>query len=548
MRTTALKRRTPAEGLKRPLYGRQPNGVGTPLVECLSGYLARVCEARSISVVDALDLFVRPLSPGKFLRDRVQLPRYLMSVIAGDFDGMTSRTDTAIAALQTLTGEPDLAKHTCVPWRGLFSVRSFAGVGVRRKRWCTLCFDAWNRTGSEPWEPLLFRLEPVRRCPIHRVRLSERCPRCERTQPVVTQRVPLSYCHNCGRPLHVGAPLPVSPCFGPEDGGEPAWDWWISVVLGQLLCLQIDSKRRADPNGFASLIDRQLDSHGRGLYSLADALCMQPHVLRQWRLLKMRPYLRTFVKVCLRLGAHPADVMFPGQRQGHSFPWSPWSDGDAPWLRAKVRPVPSPYRQACNAQRAMEAAALDSVIAAGGYASATAGAASVGISYTRVKTHFPNRLRQLHAGAREYQAERLRRYRAALCRAIKDGVATDLATVARTLGVRPQILGRSFPGLCARLMKDCAERRKVQRAERVRQREGMIRDAVRALVAAGCRPTFRAARQYAGVVHNPEQSAILRAAWADTLVQCGVSPDTVRWARPTRQRAPTTGRKPAVEV
>ena len=132
-------------------------------------------------------------------------------------------------------------------------------VNDRRKRWCALCFDAWDRDGLEPWEPLLFRLEPVQRCPIHRVRLSERCPSCDRTQPLVAQRVPLSYCHYCGARLQVGDPLRESGGFDTSGEGDAVWEWWISVVLGQMLSVQIDSKRLAEPRGFASLIDREVE-------------------------------------------------------------------------------------------------------------------------------------------------------------------------------------------------------------------------------------------------------------------------------------------------
>ena len=45
------------------LYGRCPVGVGTPLVESLSGYVARLCAARAVRITDVLDRLVRPLVP-----------------------------------------------------------------------------------------------------------------------------------------------------------------------------------------------------------------------------------------------------------------------------------------------------------------------------------------------------------------------------------------------------------------------------------------------------------------------------------------------------
>ena len=454
--------------LRGALYGRRPIGVGTPLLECLSGYLARLCEARSISVVDALDVLLRPLVPPKLLRSRHQLPRYLTAHIALNFDGMTWHADAAVVALQALTRETCLAVHTCLSWRGLFNRRSSGAVDGRRKRWCSLCFDAWDRDGSEPWEPLLFRLEPVRRCPIHRVRLSDRCPSCNRTQPLVTQRVPLSYCHHCGARLQVGDPLRESGRFDASGEGEAVWEWCISVVLGQMLSVQIDSKRLADPRGFASLIDREVERDAFGMNSLADALGLKRNMLRQWRRLIKRPWLRNFVNLCLRLGAHPADVAFPDPRGKRGFPWSPWPDQEALWLKASVHPAPSPHRRTRNTLLAREATALDGVVAAGGYASATAAAQSVGVSYYRLKRHFSEQCLKLHAGAAAYRAERVRQYREALCRAIDGRDPSCLEALARSLGVAPCALRNAFPDLCARLVEIRDERRRCERAERVK--------------------------------------------------------------------------------
>ena len=530
--------------LRGALYGRRPNGVGTPLLECLSGYLARVCEVRSISVVDALDLLVRPLVPPKHLGIRLQLFRYLKMQIATNFDGMNWHADAAVVALQELTGENGLAVHTCLPWRGLFARNRSGAVNDRRKRWCTLCFDAWDRDGLEPWEPLLFRLEPVRRCPIHRVRLSERCPSCDRTQPLVVQRVPLSYCHYCGARLQVGDPLRESGGFDTSVEGDAVWEWWISVVLGQMLSVQIESNRLADPNGFASLIDREVEGCAVGMDSLADALGLKRNTLRRWRQLITRPRLRTFVKMCLRLNAHPADVAFPDPHGTLTFPWSPWPEHEAPWLRVRVRPVRSSYRRSRDGRLVREAGALDAAIEAGGHTSASAGAHGVGVSYGRLQLHFPEQHLKLRAQSAAYRAEQLRRYRQALCGAIDDGEPACLEAVSRSLGVAAHALRNAFPELCARLVEVYAERKRRECDERIKNRCGMVRDAVNALVAAGERPTLGAAVACAGLQTGAAEMPALRAAWLDALIQCGVSPDSVRPARRTSPAAPRRSRRP----
>ena len=465
----SVSRSVPAS-LKGVLYGRRPNGVGTPLLESLSGYLARLCEVRYISVVDALDLLLRPLVPDKLLRGRDQLPRYLKTHIASDFDGMTCHADGAVVALQELTGETGLAVHTCLPWRGLFARNSSGALNYSHKRWCALCFEAWDRDGLEPWEPLLFRLQPVLRCPIHRVRLSNRCPSCDRTQPLVAQRVPLSYCHHCGARLRVGDPLRESGCFDPDGKGDAVWEWWISVVLGQMLSVQTDSKRLADPRGFASLIDREVERDGVGMNSLADALGLKRNMLRQWRRLIRRPWLRTFVSICLRLGAHPAAVAFPDPHGELAFPWSPWPDREPPWLRAKVRPVWSARCKSSTARLGSEADALNTVIAAGGCTSVIAAAQSVGVTYDRLKHNFPEHHLKLQALAAAFRARRIRRYRDALCRAIECQDPLTVKAVGQSLGVSAWPLHNACPDLCARLAEVRSERRRREPDEPIKNR------------------------------------------------------------------------------
>ena len=457
---------------------------------------------------------------------------------------MTWHAEAAAVALQELTGETGLAVHTCLPWRGLFARNSSGAVNRCSKRWCALCFEAWDRNGLEPWEPLLFRLQPVVRCPMHRVRLSNRCPSCDRTQPFVAQRVPLSYCHHCGARLQLGDPLRESGRFDTSGGeGDAAWEWWVSVVLGQMLSVQHDSRRLADPKGFVSLIDRELERDGVGMNSVADALGLKRNMLRQWRRLIKRPWLRTFVKICLQLGAHPADVALPDPHGKLRFPWSPWPNREPPWLRAKVRPVRSARCRPSEAQLRREANALNTVIAAGGCTSVIAAAQSVGVTYDRLKSDFPEQQQELQALAAGFRDQRKNRYRAALCRAIESRDPLTVKAVGRSLGVSAWPLHNAWPDLCARLAEVRAECRRRARDERLKNRCEMVAKAVRTLVAAGDRPTMGAVLAWAGLGSSLRKSPALRGAWRDALVQWGATPDA---ARPTRPRPRSAlSRRPA---
>ena len=108
---------------RAPLYGRYPAAAGTGFVESLSSYVARLCVARSVSVVDVFDVLVRPLVPDGLLKPRGYLSFYL-SHDSVALDGVGSRTRHFVAAFEQLTDCPDLHLHTFLPWRLLFCPRS----------------------------------------------------------------------------------------------------------------------------------------------------------------------------------------------------------------------------------------------------------------------------------------------------------------------------------------------------------------------------------------------------------------------------------------
>lgn len=245
------------------LYGRTPIGLGTPLVESLTGFLSRLCFARALPVTSALHFLARPLAPDGFVRPRPELSRFLAQTVAC-YDGLSHPARTFVSVLERLTGLTDLALHTCLPWAGLLSRQSAGAVRYAGKRWCARCLAEWHRDRREPWEPLLWRLAPVVRCPIHRTPLSDRCPSCGRTVHLVTQRVPPGHCEHCGLMLHQG-----DPALGSEDpdlGADPEaqLQWWISVAAGRMLCRQLEACSNAHRAGLAHLVEDARVRYARG--------------------------------------------------------------------------------------------------------------------------------------------------------------------------------------------------------------------------------------------------------------------------------------------
>lgn len=119
------------------LYALEPIGIGTALVESLSGYVARRAEAHSLSVGDLV---------GRVLSDLAD-PQYPMITAAAKavrsgahgfracgyaINGVTDRATKWVHALETATSRRDLRCLTLLPFRHAIPENLFH----RHRAWC----------------------------------------------------------------------------------------------------------------------------------------------------------------------------------------------------------------------------------------------------------------------------------------------------------------------------------------------------------------------------------------------------------------------------
>ena len=454
-----------------PLYGRFPAAFGTGLVESLSSYVARLCVARSVSVADVFDRLVRPLVPHGLLPQRERLSFYL-SHDSVDLDGLGPRTKHLAAAFEHLTDCPELHLHTFLPWRLLLSPRSAGVVGRSGKRWCPRCFADWRERRLELWEPLLWRVPPVRWCPVHKVPLAQRCLACGRAQRVVSQSAPIGRCERCGADLAcadwVGLPAPRRRVAH----SHPQWDWWTAVAVHQMLAAQRPAARRASPVGFATLVESARGRFPRrSLDALAKHLGLSRSALESARRIDRGLSLRKFLAVCMRLGANPVEVAFAPYGRSSACRWESLGLAARPWPRLDLnRRVQSGGRDDPRRWTAI-GAELDALLRQ----------ARIGFSPTRF---------------------------------------------AKSWQVAPATLRKRFPvqyrRLSDRYTMQCLHDKRRLREHRYQA----VRDAVAGLVEAGDYPSRSRAFRTAGVYGLDKYDPVLRDVWRDALRRHGLLPDS----------------------
>ncbi len=233
---------------RSPLYHLEPVGIGTRYVESLTGYIARLAQAYNISVSKFLQGTVRPLlgKNRESARNHVDLlrPHSAMNLNGGE-NGYARQT---VETLEQLTANRNLRFLTMSPWAHVLDLQ---GLFRRDHAWCPACYEDWRRTGHVIYEPLLWALDVVTVCPIHRRPLHLQCPNpgCQKLARVLSARSRPGYCPWCGCWLggSTSAAVPVSATKHEKE--EAKWQLWIAQRVGMLIAFA--SRRKRIPGAVA---------------------------------------------------------------------------------------------------------------------------------------------------------------------------------------------------------------------------------------------------------------------------------------------------------
>ena len=211
------------------LYNLPPIGIGTPMVESLTGYLVRLAEAHCVSAGVLYWKEIRTLAgKGNIFTFRLTTDEgYSTHTI----NGVGSPAVDFVHALEMLTGRRDLRSLTMLAWASVLPRSSL----LRRSRaWCECCLYAWREAEQPIYEPLLWALRAVTVCPYHGHPLRLLCPHCQRLIGPLDSRSRSGYSSRCGQSLVSTAVAPESSAPALSNG-ELAWAAWVANALGDLL-------------------------------------------------------------------------------------------------------------------------------------------------------------------------------------------------------------------------------------------------------------------------------------------------------------------------
>jgi len=286
------------------LYHLPPIGLGTPMVESLTGYIVRLAEAHCVS---AGVLYWKEI---RALADKGNIFTFRVSNADGysthTINGLGAPATDFVRALQALTGRRDLSSLTLLNWAGVLPRHSL----LRRCRaWCESCLYAWREANQPVYEPLLWTLQAVTVCPYHRRTLRQACPHCERQIGPLDSRSRRDCCSRCGQLLVRGVIDPTSDLrMLPSD--KLAWTSWIASALGELLATPPQITCSPGREHLAQTICVVVDNFCSGnAPTLARLMHVGSEAVRGWQRGKTTPGLALLLSMAYRLGVSLRDLL-----------------------------------------------------------------------------------------------------------------------------------------------------------------------------------------------------------------------------------------------
>lgn len=232
------------------LYSHPPCKVGTVWCESLTSYINRLGWTLRTS---PRALVAQEIVPLLSTAQTFQATPSLLSTLSRGGGGAMKMNGTGSVALEwaeilgQLTARPDLHLLTLHWWVGNLSVQ---GQLRMTPAWCPLCYTVWRQQELHIYQPLLWLLKLVTRCPQHGRRLEERCPQCHKRQSgIAADKTPPGMCTQCGAWL--GTEEETGQSW--ESNDEVRWQEWVVHALDELCVTSASSGPPQWAHFFASL-------------------------------------------------------------------------------------------------------------------------------------------------------------------------------------------------------------------------------------------------------------------------------------------------------
>lgn len=299
------------------LYCIEPVGVGTPLVESLTGYLSRLAQAHLLSVAMLFGYELAPFVRKVYLSRASLRSKYQCGLFGSAFlsnaramNGCGLIASDWLRVLQKLTLRSDLQSLTMLSWSAVLSHNQLLKP---TRAWCSLCYGEWQTKRKTIYEPLLWAIKVVTACPSHRVPLKINCPHCGKSLHPLASRSRPGFCSSCGEWL---GQRKESVVIVNETLKHRVWD---AEAVGTLLAAASNLKAQPEREGFVKSLAIHIGRHKGMLPTLARLLRVNHTTIWQWYKGNNLLQLDSLLRLCSHLSLSPLDVLIGNTDQPLTF-------------------------------------------------------------------------------------------------------------------------------------------------------------------------------------------------------------------------------------
>ncbi|MHB1758145.1 MAG: TniQ family protein [Leptospirillum sp.] len=303
------------------LYHLEPIGIGTPLVESLTSYLARLASAHCLPVQP---LLIEILAPELKISKIDHTFSRFFKECACSVNGLGQYAEDFQITLERLTLREDLSQLTMLPWKSVFDPGG-KGLNKPHKTWCPSCFREWEENGGPLYEPLIWTLSSVHTCEKHRIGLRSSCSECGSIQPILARIMPIGCCSSCGSRLW------SRDVVGCESEKQCiSRNLWFVESIGELLSASPFESSIASHKSFQLAVSDVIRHLGiSNTKDLDRAIGFGESTLTQWRRGRGKPRFDYFLLFCFKTGINPKNMLCHSSDEFLKYCRLPVDDGDS---------------------------------------------------------------------------------------------------------------------------------------------------------------------------------------------------------------------------
>jgi hypothetical protein len=285
------------------LYQLEPLGIGTPLVESLTGYTSRLAEAHCVVPKVLISRELVSLIPKTYRTTNI----FEMRSLTGALNGIGTMAFDLAKTVELMTLRSDLRFLTLLTWADIFPQRKLLRS---RRAWCPYCYEEWYSSKDQLiYEPLIWFFEAVTVCHRHSQFLCQQCPYCKRNLPPLASYSRPGYCPYCLEWLGITANYPFSN-NPPLREEEIMWQAWVINALGELLAVSPHLSEPPQREIVAQAFRKYVQQFTEGnTAAFARMLQIPKNKVWMWQMGKVLPELNVILKICFTLQVSVLDFL-----------------------------------------------------------------------------------------------------------------------------------------------------------------------------------------------------------------------------------------------